>query len=84
MTKDCREMITNLNDFIDGALAPELCEEIKMHISGCKDCKLMVNSLEQTVTLSCDGKDKELPPILEKKLNDLLKAKWDAKFGKTK
>ena len=82
MTKDCREMITNLNDFIDGSLEPELCEEIKVHLGGCKDCRLMLNSLEQTVTLSCDGKDKELPLVLEKKLNALLRAKWEAKFGK--
>ena len=82
MTKDCREMITNLNDFIDGALEPALCEEIKMHLGDCKDCQLMVNSLEQTVRLSCDGKDKELPPAPEKKLNDILRAKWEAKFGK--
>lgn len=82
MTKDCREMITNLNDFIDGSLEPELCAEIKAHLGGCKDCRLMVNTLEQTVKLSCDGKDKELPPALEKKLNDALKVKWEAKFGK--
>ena len=82
MTKDCREMITNLNDFIDGSLEPELCAEIMEHLGGCKDCSLMVDSLKQTVKLSCDGKDKELPPVLEKKLNDLLKAKWEEKFGK--
>ena len=82
MTKDCREMITNLNDFIDGSLEPEICDEIQVHLSGCKDCRIMVNSLEQTVSLSCDGKEKELPPALEQKLNDALKAKWEAKFGK--
>ena len=79
--KNCREMITNLNDFIDGDLAPELCLEIKQHLGNCQNCRLMVDSLKQTVKLSCDGKDMPIPQELELRLNDLLKARWAKKFG---
>lgn len=82
MTKDCRDKISNLNDFIDGTLEPELCREITEHLGSCNECRIMVNTLEQTVRLTCDGKEKPIPPALEAKLNAKLKERWEKKFGK--
>ena len=74
--------MSNLTDYIDGELDPELCEEIQKHVGQCQNCKLMVDSLKQTVRLCCDGKEQKLPESLEKNLNNLLKARWEQKFGK--
>ena len=82
MGKSCHEMINNLNDFVDGTADPELCEEIQKHVGECKNCRLMVDTMQQTVKLCCDGKEQKLPAPLETKLNSLLKARWDKKFGK--
>jgi len=41
-----------------------------------------VDTLRQTVTLCREGKPEKLPEALETKLSDLLKARWDKKFGK--
>lgn len=82
MDGSCRDYISNLADYIDGELAPELCEEIKAHIGECKDCRIMVDTLRQTVTLCREGKPERLPLSLESRLNALLKQRWDRKFGR--
>ncbi len=82
MDKPCHEMISNLGDFVDGDADPELCEEIRKHVGQCENCRLMVDTLKQTVTLCCDGKEQTLPAELEARLNSLLKARWEEKFGK--
>ncbi len=82
MGKSCRDYIGGLNDYLDGHLEPELCAEIEKHIGECENCRLMVDTLRQTVTLCREGKPEKLPEALETKLSDLLKARWDKKFGK--
>ncbi len=82
MGKSCRDYIGGLNDYLDGQLEPELCAEIEKHIGECENCRLMVDTLRQTVTLCREGKPEKLPEALETKLSDLLKARWDKKFGK--
>jgi len=41
----------------------------------------MVDTLRQTVKLSCEGREVKLPESLEKRLTDLLKEQWKKKFG---
>ena len=82
MAKKCHDYIDNLNDFLDGELDTALCEDIIKHIGQCKNCRIMVDSMKMTVTLCREGKQEQLPPELESKLNNLLKQKWDKKFGK--
>ena len=82
MAKKCHDYIDNLNDFLDGELDEALCQDIQKHIGECKNCRIMVDSMKMTVTLCREGKEEQLPPALENKLNNLLKQKWDKKFGK--
>ncbi len=48
---NCPELIHELSDYIDGVAAPEICAEIERHLKDCPDCKIMVDTLEKTVTL---------------------------------
>lgn len=77
----CEDLIGNLSDYIDGELEPELCEELEKHLAGCKNCRLMVDSLKQTVKLCKDGTCEDLPESLQKKLNDKLAERWKKRFG---
>lgn len=80
MANKCREYIKDLNDYLDGEIEPELCEEIEKHIGECRNCRLMVDSMLKTVTLVREGKAEKLPASLEQQLNDKLKARWQKKF----
>ena len=82
MAGKCPDYINNLNDYLDGELSLELCAEIEKHIGECQNCRVMVDTLKQTVKLFREGQEESLPLVLETKLNDLLKMRWNKKFGK--
>ena len=82
MAKKCPDYIQSLNDYLDGGLDPELCTEIEAHIGECENCRIMVDSLKQTVTLCRDGQEEALPDVLDKKLTGLLRERWNKKFGR--
>jgi predicted anti-sigma-YlaC factor YlaD len=82
MGKKCAEYIGELSDYLDGEVSPELCEEIEKHIGQCENCRIMVDTLKQTVTLCREGRREKLPAELEGKLNNMLRDKWRKKFGK--
>ena len=82
MGKKCQEFLSQLNDYIDGELEPEFCDEVEKYIGTCNNCRIMVDTLKQTVKLTCCGQDVQLPAHLEDRLNGLLKARWEKKFGK--
>jgi anti-sigma factor RsiW len=84
MGKSCKDYVSELNDFIDGELDPELCREIEKHIGKCENCRIMVDTMRQTVELCREGARESLPPALEARLSGLLKAHWDRKFGSKK
>ena len=82
MAKGCREYIEELNSFLDGELDDELCHEIEEHIGQCNNCRIMVDTMRQTVALCREGRREKLPPTLEDKLSSKLRERWNKKFGK--
>lgn len=50
-TPQCKQLLGNLSDFIDGELEEELCAEIEAHLQGCTDCQVVVNTLRKTIEL---------------------------------
>lgn len=80
MGNKCYDYIQGLNDYLDGEIDPKLCEEIERHIGECKNCRIMVDTLKQTVTLCREGKEEKLPKELESILNNILKEHWGRKF----
>lgn len=82
MAGQCSDYINNLNDYLDGEISPELCKELEEHIGQCNNCRIMVDSLKQTVSLCREGKKETLPKALEDKLTNILKEKWKKKFPK--
>lgn len=81
MARKCEEFIKGLADYIDGDIEPELCDEIEKHIGKCNNCRIMVDTMRQTVSLCREGKEEKLPEALERKLTGMLKERWDKKFG---
>lgn len=82
MSGKCPDYINGLNDYIDGEIDPELCAEIERHLGQCENCRIMVDTLKQTVKLCKEGQHVPLPPELENRLNNFLCDAWEKKFGK--
>lgn len=82
MTDKCPEYLNELNDYLDGTLDSATCAEIEKHLGTCDNCRIMIDTLKQTVSLCRGGKKEALPKALEDRLTGMLKARWDKKFGK--
>lgn len=82
MAKGCHKYIEDLNGFLDGDLDDELCQEIEEHIGQCNNCRIMVDTMRQTVSLCREGRREDLPKALENKLSAKLRERWNKKFGK--
>ncbi len=82
MAGKCPDYINDLSDYLDGGVSPELCAEIEAHLGECRECRIMVDTLRQTVTLCRAGAEEPLPQALENKLKSLLRQRWEKKFSK--
>jgi anti-sigma factor RsiW len=80
--RECNKHIQEIADYIDGELDAKLCDDIEDHLKDCKNCRLMVDTLKQTVILCKDGEKEELPESISSKLNEAIKKRWEKKFGK--
>jgi len=47
----CHDLLGNLSEFIDGTLKEELCDQIRQHMEGCENCRIVVDTLRKTVNL---------------------------------
>lgn len=48
---DCQNLLDQLSDYLDGRAAPGLCTEIETHLALCPDCRVVVDTLDNTVKL---------------------------------
>lgn len=64
----CSHLLEHLSDYVDGAAADELCREIEQHMSGCENCRVVVDTLRQTVHLYHTLPTPELPEDTRQRL----------------
>jgi anti-sigma factor (TIGR02949 family) len=48
---DCKNLLHELSEYVDGELDPELCAELERHLAECPNCRIVVNTLKKTVEL---------------------------------
>jgi anti-sigma factor (TIGR02949 family) len=71
----CQDSLRQINEYIDGDLADDLCEELENHMQNCPDCRIVVDTLSKTVKLyrSLAQTSIDLPPDVESRLLSRLK-----------
>jgi anti-sigma factor (TIGR02949 family) len=47
----CEELLGSLSAYIDGDLAPDLCQELEKHLEGCDNCRVVLNTTKRTIEL---------------------------------
>ncbi len=78
----CQDLLGNLSSLIDGDLPDDACQELKRHMAGCQNCKLVFDTMTRTIYLyQCEAKETEVPVDVKGRLfealnlDDLLKPK---------
>jgi predicted anti-sigma-YlaC factor YlaD len=66
----CQELLGQLNAYVDGELAAELCHDLELHLADCPDCRVVFDTMAKTITLyhMLDKTPVELPTDVEARL----------------
>jgi anti-sigma factor RsiW len=68
----CRNLLSQLSDYIDGDLEEALCAEIEQHMANCPNCRAVVNTMEKTITLYRSTGRAEVPQDVQDRLYKVL------------
>lgn len=66
--QNCRHLLGDLSEYIDGTLDDALCVEIETHMAQCENCQVVVDSLRKTVLLYRRLPAEPAPAGLEERL----------------
>ncbi len=68
----CREIKDKLSAYLDGELESALCAEIEQHLQGCDNCRVVVDTLNKTITLYRNYGQASVPPEAHERLTRVL------------
>ncbi|MGH9743032.1 MAG: anti-sigma factor family protein [Candidatus Acidiferrum sp.] len=70
---NCRDIIHELSNFIDGELDGTMRVELERHLVECDDCRLVVDQTKKTIEIFCDCEAVELPGDVRNRLHEALR-----------
>ena len=76
---NCKGVIHEISNYIDGALEPAEKQELERHLEHCEDCKIVVDQTKLTVDVFCDSEAVELPGDVRSRLHEALRRKISEK-----
>ena len=65
---DCRALLSALSDYVDGSAPESICRQIERHLDDCPNCRVVVDTLGQTVKLYHELPQPDLPATLRERL----------------
>ena len=83
MTEDisCEELLQYLSDYIDNDLDEELTAAAQDHLATCHNCRVVLDSTQQTIFLFREQGQRTIPAQRRQRLFDQLQAAFLAKEG---
>lgn len=74
----CGELLTLLNEYVDGDVDPKVCKEFEAHLTKCNPCRVVVDNVRRTITLYRQDEECKLPESFRRKLHTCLRKHWKA------
>lgn len=65
---NCQHLLGELSAYLDGEATALVCAEIERHLSGCENCRAVVDTLRKTITLYHTLPQPELPEGVRERL----------------
>lgn len=72
---NCKSVIREISNYIDGDLDAATKQEFERHLDHCEDCAMVVNQTKMTVDVFCDSELVELPVEVRSRLHEGLRRK---------
>jgi anti-sigma factor RsiW len=48
---NCQALLHQLSAFVEDEASPQLCQEIERHLASCANCRIVVDTLDRTISL---------------------------------
>jgi anti-sigma factor RsiW len=48
---ECKDLLMQISNYIDGEIPPALLKELEDHIHGCENCRIVVDTTRKTISL---------------------------------
>lgn len=68
---ECRDLFSQLSEYVDGRVDPVTCEQMQQHIEGCPSCVAFLRDLQGAIE-RCRGLRVNCDPAVGKRLRSLL------------
>lgn len=75
---DCSELMEQLAEFLDKESRAELCRTIEQHLTQCRDCRFLVDSVKKTIVLYQSDRQVEVPVTVSAQLQAALAREYSA------
>jgi hypothetical protein len=75
----CEELLTGLNDYLDGEQRSALCQAFREHLGDCESCRIVVDNIRQTIAIYRDGKVMPMPTELHARIRAVMQDRWNTR-----
>jgi predicted anti-sigma-YlaC factor YlaD len=69
---NCRGLIREISDYLDGELGQETLTEIELHLRNCEHCRLIVDTTRKTIEIYYNTQPLPLPNDVRERLHQAL------------
>lgn len=71
----CTDFLSQLTDYFDGQISPELLEEVRRHTAECSHCEVVLDTTRRTIQVYRNNEVYDLSPELRERLHAAIMAK---------
>ena len=68
----CRELIEIIDDYLDGALAPDVVAELERHLEQCAPCRAYIATYRKTRRIGAAAARVDMPEEMKARLRRFL------------
>ena len=69
---NCRGVIREISNYLDGELDPGARADLERHLQHCEDCRLVVDTTKKTIQIFCNSEPVPLPAGVRERLHAAL------------
>lgn len=70
---NCKGVIRELSNYIDGDMDPVLKQELERHLAHCEDCTMVIDQTRRTIQIFSGSEPLALPTEVRSRLHDALR-----------
>ncbi len=76
---NCRDVLSQLSDYLDDESARELCEQLEAHFVECHSCRVYIDTLRKTISLYRSETPLDCPEQVKLRLHAVLSFEYRKK-----